>query len=133
MSPPLLTPAAPRRRHSDRIIANETAAGTGAEIRSTPSFSRAGETAVRIVMIGTGYVGLVTGTCFADSGNDVTCVDIDENKIERLKKGEIPIYEPGLEEMVQENQTAERLQFTTDLGAAVSAAEVVYLAVGTPQ
>jgi UDPglucose 6-dehydrogenase len=88
---------------------------------------------MKIAVIGTGYVGLVTGTCFADSGNDVTCVDIDENKIERLKKGEIPIYEPGLEEMVQENQTAERLQFTTDLGAAVSAAEVVYLAVGTPQ
>jgi UDPglucose 6-dehydrogenase len=88
---------------------------------------------MKIAVIGTGYVGLVTGTCFADSGNDVTCVDIDENKIERLKKGEIPIYEPGLEEMVQENQSAERLQFTTDLGDAVSSAEVVYLAVGTPQ
>src|SRR6188474_2243801 len=88
---------------------------------------------MKIAVIGTGYVGLVTGTCFADSGNDVTCVDIDRAKIERLKAGDIPIYEPGLEEMVRENQDAERLHFTTDLAAAVSAAEVVYLAVGTPQ
>ena len=88
---------------------------------------------MKIAVIGTGYVGLVTGTCFADSGNDVTCVDIDQAKIDRLRAGEIPIYEPGLEEMVRENQSAERLTFTTDLAAAVSAAEVVYLAVGTPQ
>src|SRR5215475_9539982 len=88
---------------------------------------------MKIAVIGTGYVGLVTATCFADSGNDVTCVDIDANKIARLNKGEIPIYEPGLEEMVRDNQSAERLHFTTDLAAAVSAAEVVYLAVGTPQ
>jgi UDPglucose 6-dehydrogenase len=88
---------------------------------------------MRIAVIGTGYVGLVTGTCFADSGNDVTCVDIDQAKIERLRAGEIPIYEPGLEEMVRENQAAERLSFTTDLPGAVSKAEVVYLAVGTPQ
>src|SRR4030095_2551353 len=88
---------------------------------------------MKIAVIGTGYVGLVTGTCFADSGNDVTCVDIDRAKIERLKAGEIPIYEPGLEEMVRENQPAERLSFTTDLVAAVAPAEIVYLAVGTPQ
>jgi UDPglucose 6-dehydrogenase len=88
---------------------------------------------MKIVVIGTGYVGLVTGTCFADSGNDVTCVDIDRDKIDRLNRGEIPIYEPGLEEMVRDNQAAERLRFTTDLAAAVAAAEVVYLAVGTPQ
>ncbi len=88
---------------------------------------------MKIAVIGTGYVGLVTGTCFADSGNDVTCVDIDRAKIERLNAGEIPIYEPGLEEMVRDNQAAERLRFTTDLAAAVAAAEVVYLAVGTPQ
>jgi UDPglucose 6-dehydrogenase len=88
---------------------------------------------MKIAVIGTGYVGLVTGSCFADSGNDVTCVDIDRVKIDRLNAGEIPIYEPGLEEMVRENQAAERLNFTTDLAAAVSAAEVVYLAVGTPQ
>ncbi len=88
---------------------------------------------MRIAVIGTGYVGLVTGTCFADSGNDVTCVDIDQAKIERLRAGEIPIYEPGLEEMVRDNQAAERLAFTTDLAGAVANAEVVYLAVGTPQ
>ena len=75
---------------------------------------------MKIAVIGTGYVGLVTGTCFADSGNDVTCVDIDRAKIDRLNRGEIPIYEPGLEEMVRENQAAERLRFTTDLAAAVS-------------
>jgi UDPglucose 6-dehydrogenase len=88
---------------------------------------------MKIAVIGTGYVGLVTGTCFADSGNDVTCVDIDQAKIERLNRGEIPIYEPGLEEMVRENQAAERLRFTTDLAGAVAPAEIVYLAVGTPQ
>jgi UDPglucose 6-dehydrogenase len=88
---------------------------------------------MKIAVIGTGYVGLVTGTCFADSGNDVTCVDIDRAKIDRLKAGDIPIYEPGLAEMVRENQAVERLSFTTDLAAAVSVAEVVYLAVGTPQ
>lgn len=88
---------------------------------------------MKIAVIGTGYVGLVTGTCFADSGNDVTCVDIDQAKIERLKKGEIPIYEPGLAEMVEHNIAAERLLFTTDLAAAVAPAEIVYLAVGTPQ
>src|SRR5215813_9204812 len=88
---------------------------------------------MKIAVIGTGYVGLVTGTCFADSGNIVTCIDIDRAKIDRLNRGEIPIYEPGLEEMVRDNQTAERLQFTTDLATAVSTAEVVYLAVGTPQ
>ncbi len=88
---------------------------------------------MRIAVIGTGYVGLVTGTCFADSGNDVVCVDIDHDKIGRLNRGEIPIYEPGLEEMVRENQGAERLAFTTDLVGAVSAAQIVFLAVGTPQ
>jgi UDPglucose 6-dehydrogenase len=88
---------------------------------------------MKIAVIGTGYVGLVTGTCFADSGNDVACVDIDKEKIARLNRGEIPIYEPGLEEMVRDNQTAERLHFTTDLATAVDNAEIVYLAVGTPQ
>jgi UDPglucose 6-dehydrogenase len=88
---------------------------------------------MKIAVIGTGYVGLVTGTCFADSGNDVTCIDIDREKIDRLKRGEIPIYEPGLAEMVHENQSAERLQFTTDLAAGVERAEIVFLAVGTPQ
>lgn len=88
---------------------------------------------MKITVIGTGYVGLVTGTCFADSGNDVTCVDIDREKIDRLNRGEVPIYEPGLEELIQENQAAERLQFTTDPPAAVTAADIVFLAVGTPQ
>jgi UDPglucose 6-dehydrogenase len=88
---------------------------------------------MKIAVIGTGYVGLVTGTCFADSGNDVTCVDIDQSKIERLNRGDIPIYEPGLAEMVIENQAAERLRFTTDMPAAVRAADIVYLAIGTPQ
>jgi len=88
---------------------------------------------MKIAVIGTGYVGLVTGTCFADSGNEVACVDIDAEKVAALSRGEIPIYEPGLEEMVQANQTAGRLRFTTDMAAAVKSAEVVYLAVGTPQ
>lgn len=86
-----------------------------------------------IAMIGTGYVGLVSGTCFAESGNQVTCVDIDEKKIEALNRGEIPIYEPGLSELVVRNATEGRLHFTTDLETAVRNARVVYLAVGTPQ
>jgi len=88
---------------------------------------------MEIAVIGTGYVGLVTGTCFAESGNRVTCVDIDQNKIDQLKQGQIPIYEPGLQELVVRNATAGRLLFTTDLPTAVKDARVVYLAVGTPQ
>ena len=88
---------------------------------------------MKIAVIGTGYVGLVTGTCFADSGNDVTCVDIDQKKIDNLNKGIIPIYEPGLTELVEHNVEVRRLHFTTDLAAAVKPAEVIYLAVGTPQ
>ncbi len=87
---------------------------------------------MNIVVIGTGYVGLVTGTCFAESGNDVTCVDIDEDKINRLQQGEIPIYEPGLTELVKRNAASERLKFTTDLASCVPAATCVFLAVGTP-
>jgi UDPglucose 6-dehydrogenase len=89
---------------------------------------------MKIAVIGTGYVGLVTGTCFADSGNDVTCVDIDQAKIDQLNRGDIPIYEPGLEELVHENQNkdVDRLHFTTDF-STVSSAKLVYLAVGTPQ
>jgi len=88
---------------------------------------------MKIAIIGTGYVGLVTGTCFADSGNEVTCVDIDEAKVAALNEGEIPIFEPGLKEMVTYNAAAGRLSFTTDLSAAVEPAEIIYLAVGTPQ
>lgn len=88
---------------------------------------------MKIAVIGTGYVGLVSGTCFAESGNHVTCVDINEEKIAGLLRGEVPIYEPGLSEMVSHNVKAKRLHFTTDLAKAVTPAEVVYLAVGTPQ
>lgn len=86
-----------------------------------------------IAMIGTGYVGLVTGTCFAESGNHVTCVDIDQAKIDGLNQGVIPIYEPGLKEMVLRNHKAGRLIFTTEVEEAVRSAKVLYLAVGTPQ
>ena len=88
---------------------------------------------MKLVMIGTGYVGLVTGTCFADSGNDVTCVDLDAEKIRRLKNVEIPIYEPGLVERVVRNSAAGRLKFTTSAAEAVPTAKCVFLAVGTPQ
>src|SRR5262245_32213417 len=87
---------------------------------------------MKIAVVGTGYVGLVTGTCFADSGNQVTCIDIDAKKIARLNAGEIPIYEPGLAELVEQNMEAGRLAFTTELPAAVRAAQLVFLAVGTP-
>jgi UDPglucose 6-dehydrogenase len=87
---------------------------------------------MRIAMIGTGYVGLVTGTCFADSGNDVICVDINEEKIAKLRQGTIPIYEPGLSELVLRNAESGRLTFTTDLADAVSRSKIIYLAVGTP-
>ncbi len=87
---------------------------------------------MKIAVVGTGYVGLVTGTCFAESGNDVTCVDIDREKIARLSAGEIPIYEPGLTELVEHNTAARRLYFTTDLATAVRTARLVFLAVGTP-
>lgn len=87
---------------------------------------------MRIAVVGTGYVGLVTGTCLADSGNRVTCLDINAEKIVRLQKGEIPIYEPGLEELVARNTAVGRLAFTTDTVAAIESAEIVFLAVGTP-
>ncbi len=87
---------------------------------------------MKIAVVGTGYVGLVTGTCLADSGNDVICLDIDEKKVSSLKEGKIPIYEPGLEELVERNARVGRLRFTTDTNEAVAAAEIVFLAVGTP-
>ena len=88
---------------------------------------------MRIVMIGTGYVGLVTGTCFAESGNEVTCVDIDPVKVDRLRQGDIPIYEPGLSSLVERNIRAGRLTFTTSAAECVPQAESVFIAVGTPQ
>ncbi len=87
---------------------------------------------MNIAIVGIGYVGLVSGACFSEMGNDVTCVDIDRGKIERLLRGEIPIYEPGLEELVRRNVEAGRLHFTTDLTECLDAVEVVFSAVGTP-
>ncbi|HEX4893073.1 MAG TPA: UDP-glucose/GDP-mannose dehydrogenase family protein, partial [Hyphomicrobiaceae bacterium] len=87
---------------------------------------------MRIVVIGSGYVGLVSGACFADFGHDVVCVDNDPSKVARLNAGEIPIFEPGLEELVASNREAGRLSFTTDLCGPVRSADVVFLAVGTP-
>src|SRR3954469_12651821 len=88
---------------------------------------------MRIAVVGTGYVGLVAGVCFADSGHSVVCVDVDEEKIAQLRKGHSPIYEPGLEELLEKNTAAERLTFSTDLPSAVKQSEVVFIAVGTPQ
>ena len=87
---------------------------------------------MRIAMIGTGYVGLVSGACFSEFGVDVVCVDKDADKIAMLERGEIPIYEPGLDALVAKNAEAGRLSFTTDLKAAVDGAEAVFIAVGTP-
>lgn len=87
---------------------------------------------MNIAIVGTGYVGLVSGTCFADTGANVTCVDVDAGKIERLKSGEIPIYEPGLDELVKKNVAAGRLKFTTDLTAVLDDVQIVFSAVGTP-
>ena len=87
---------------------------------------------MKIAIVGTGYVGLVSGACFAEVGADVTCVDIDAAKIERLSKGIIPIYEPGLDDIVDRNVKAGRLHFTTDLAACINDVELVFCAVGTP-
>jgi UDPglucose 6-dehydrogenase len=88
---------------------------------------------MNLTVIGAGYVGLVAGTCFAESGNDVICVDIDANKIDLLNSGKVPIYEPGLEEMVRRNAAEQRLSFTADMVGAVKKATIIFIAVGTPQ
>ena len=88
---------------------------------------------MNIAMLGTGYVGLVAGSCFAETGNDVVCVDIDEAKIEQLRQGRVPFYELGLEELIQRNTREGRLAFSTDLAEAVRRAEAIFIAVGTPQ
>ncbi|MEL7097039.1 MAG: UDP-glucose 6-dehydrogenase, partial [Pseudomonadota bacterium] len=87
---------------------------------------------MRITMIGTGYVGLVSGVCFSDFGHDVVCVDRDPQKIAMLDAGEVPIYEPGLDTLMAKNVEAGRLSFTTDLTTAVDGADAVFIAVGTP-
>src|SRR4249920_2769189 len=87
---------------------------------------------MKIAVIGTGYVGLVVGACFAETGNDVICVDKDRQKVALLRRGHIPIYEPGLEEIVRRNRQEKRLVFTTALPEAVRKADVVFIAVGTP-
>ena len=87
---------------------------------------------MKICVIGTGYVGLVAGTCFAESGNDVICMDVDEAKVVQLQKGKVPIYEPGLGELIRRNVVEERLSFTTDLPRAVTSSLIIFMAVGTP-
>ncbi|MGH9384197.1 MAG: UDP-glucose dehydrogenase family protein [Vicinamibacterales bacterium] len=88
---------------------------------------------MKIAVVGTGYVGLVLGACLAESGNDVICVDNDAGKVQMLRRGQVPIYEPGLQELVKRNKTEGRLAFTTELPKAVRASQVVFIAVGTPQ
>ena len=87
---------------------------------------------MNIAIVGTGYVGLVSGACFADTGANVTCVDLDEQKILRLQNGDIPIYEPGLDELVLKNYKAGRLKFTTSLANVIAEQEIIFSAVGTP-
>ena len=87
---------------------------------------------MNIAIVGTGYVGLVSGTCFAEMGANVTCVDVNEEKIQSLLNGLIPIYEPGLDEMVLRNHREGRLSFTTDLASCLNEVEIVFSAVGTP-
>src|ERR671912_655336 len=87
---------------------------------------------MRVTIFGTGYVGLVTGTCLAEVGHDVICVDIDAAKVQGLDNGVIPIYEPGLEPMVKANHAAGRLRFTTDAASAIEHGDVIFIAVGTP-
>jgi UDPglucose 6-dehydrogenase len=87
---------------------------------------------VHVAVIGTGYVGLVVEASLAETGNDVIWADVDSAKIDSLRQNQIPIYEPGLEELVERNQSQKRLQFTTDVAHAIGAAEVIFIAVGTP-
>ncbi|HZD06488.1 MAG TPA: 2-dehydropantoate 2-reductase N-terminal domain-containing protein, partial [Longimicrobiales bacterium] len=87
---------------------------------------------MNVAVIGTGYVGLVVGACLAETGHQVVCVDIDADKVEGLNRGEVPIYEPGLDELVESNLRERRLRFTTDTAEAVRASSVIFIAVGTP-
>jgi len=88
---------------------------------------------MKIAVVGTGYVGLVAGACLAETGNDVICVDKDAAKVRTLRKGRMPIFEPGLEELVRRNVAEKRLSFTTQLPRAVRASSIIFIAVGTPQ
>ncbi|NCX96983.1 MAG: UDP-glucose/GDP-mannose dehydrogenase family protein, partial [Chitinophagia bacterium] len=87
---------------------------------------------MEIAIIGTGYVGLVTGTCFAETGNNVTCIDIDANKVQKLKEGKTPIYEPGLDVLLERNIKEHRLHFTTNLAEGIKEAKIIFLALPTP-
>ena len=87
---------------------------------------------MKVTIFGSGYVGLVSGACLADVGNEVVCVDVDHNKVDMLRRGEVPIYEPGLEQIVRSNQEAGRLSFTTDVAAGVEHGLFQFIAVGTP-
>src|SRR5450631_3837253 len=87
---------------------------------------------MKIAVVGTGYVGLVTGTCFAETGNDVICVDIDESKVKKLSNGQVTIYEPGLEKLFLRNLKEERLKFTTNLQEGIKEATIIFLALPTP-
>ena len=87
---------------------------------------------MKLCMIGTGYVGLVSGVCFADIGNQVICVDKDKNKIDKLNSGISPIYEPGLDELIKKNFTAKRLLFTTNINRAIRCADIIFICVGNP-
>src|SRR6478752_7497947 len=87
---------------------------------------------MKIIVVGTGYVGLVTGTCLAEVGIEVVCIDIDQKKIENLKNGILPIYEPGLEELVIRNYKSGKLTFSTNLAEAIKGAKAAFIAVGTP-
>src|SRR5579883_1208210 len=87
---------------------------------------------MKVTLFGTGYVGLVTGTCLAEMGNHVLCIDVDAAKVRRLESGEVPIFEPGLEPLVKRNHSAGRLQFSTDAAAGVAHGEILFIAVGTP-
>ena len=88
---------------------------------------------MHVVMVGSGYVGLVSGTCLAEVGHHVTCVDLDEKKISLLKDGTSPIFEPGLENLIRRNMDHERLDFTTDISSVINEADMVFIAVGTPE
>ena len=87
---------------------------------------------MKICIIGTGYVGLVSGTCFADLGNEVICVDRDNNKIENLKKGKVPIFEPGLEELIKKNSKNKTLKFSTNINKSIKDSKIIFICVGTP-